>query len=99
MFAAVLVVIPKTVHILVPPCAVADTTSVGAEPLLNFSDLAVTHALLQHLAFLAGGKVARPVGHVVFQSVSLFVGLVAIGLGAFERFSHHQGAGGAGNGG
>jgi len=99
VLAAVLVVIPKAVHVLVPPCTIADTASVGAEPLLDFPDLAIAHALLQHLAFLAGGKVTRPMGHVVLQPVGLLVRLVAIGLGALERFGHHQGTGGAGNGG
>ena len=99
VFAAVLIVIPKTVHVLVPPCAVTDTASVGAKPLLDFPDLAVAHALFQHLAFLAGGEVARPVGHVVLQPIGLLVRLVAIGLGALERLSRQQGAGGAGNGG
>jgi len=98
VFAAVLVVVPKTVHVLVPPCAIADTASVGTEPLLDFPDFAIAHALLQHLAFLAGGKVTRPMSHVVLQPVSLLVRLVAIGLGALERFSHHQGTGGAGVG-
>jgi len=96
VLAAVLVVIPKTVHVLVPPCTITDTASIGTKPLLNFPDLAITHALLQHLAFLAGGKVTRPVGHMVLQPISLFVRLVAIGLGALERFGHHQGTGGAG---
>jgi len=65
MFAAVLVVISKAVHVLVPPRTVTDTTSIGTELLLDFSDLAIAHAFLQHLAFLARGKVTRPVGHVV----------------------------------
>jgi len=99
VLAAVLVVVPQTVHVLVPPCTIADAASVGTKPFLNFPDFAIAHALLQHLAFLAGGKVTRPVGHVVLQSVSLLVRLVAIGLGALERFGHHQGAGGTGNGG
>ena len=99
VFAAVLIMIPKTVHVLVPPCTIANTASVRAKPLLDFSDLAIAHALLQHLAFLAGSKVTRPVRHVVLQPVSLFVRLVAIGFGALERFGHYQGIGGAGNGG
>ena len=98
VFAAVLIVVPKTVHVLVPSRAVADTASVWTEPLLDFPDLAVAHALLQHFAFLAGGKVTRPVGHMVLQPVSLLVRLVAVGLGALEWFGHHQGTG-AGNGG
>jgi len=98
VFAAVLVVVPEAVHVLVPPCTIADAASIGAKPLLDFPDFAIAHALLQHLAFLAGGKVTRPVGHVVLQPVSLLIRLVAIGLGALERFSHHQGTGGAGGG-
>ena len=86
VFAAVLVVVPKTVHVLVPPCTIANTTSVGAKPLFDFPDLAIAHAFLQHLAFLAGGKVTRPVSHVVLQPVGLLVRLVAVGLGALERF-------------
>jgi hypothetical protein len=73
VLAAVLVVIPKTIHVLVSPCTIADTASVGAKPLLNFPDLAIAHALLQHFAFLARGKVTRPVGHVVLQPISLLV--------------------------
>jgi hypothetical protein len=57
VFAAVLIVISKAVHVLVPPCTVPDTASVGTEPLLDFSDFAIAHPLLQHLAFLAGGEV------------------------------------------
>jgi len=57
MFAAVLVVIPKTVHVFVPSWTITDTTSVGTEPLLDFPDLTIAHAFLQHLAFLAGGEV------------------------------------------
>ena len=98
VFAAVLIMIPKAVHVLVPPCAVTDTASVGSKPLLNFPDLAVAHALLQHFAFLAGSEVTRPVGHVVLQPVGLLVRLVAVGLGTLERLGHHQGAGGTGNG-
>ena len=99
MLAAVLVVIPETVHVFVSPCAIANTASVGTEPLLDFPDLAVAHALFQHLAFLAGRKVTGPVGHVVLQPIGLLVRLVAIGLGALERLGHHQGSGGPRDGG
>ena len=99
VFATVLIVIPETVHVLVPPCTITDAAGVGTKPLLDFPDLAIAHTLFQHLAFLAGGKVTRPVGHVVLQPVSLLVRLVAIRLGALERFSHHQRVGGAGNSG
>jgi len=88
VFATVLVVIPKTVHVLVPSCTIANTTSVGTKPLFDFPDLTVAHAFLQHLAFLAGGKVTRPVCHVVLQPVGLLVRLVAIRLRALERFRH-----------
>jgi len=98
VFAAVLVVVPKTVHVLVPSCTIANAASVGTKPLFDFPDLAIAHALLQHLALLAGGEVTRAVSHVVLQPVGLLVRLVAIGLGALERFGHQQGTGGAGNG-
>jgi hypothetical protein len=65
VFATVLVVVPKTVHVLVPPCAIANTASVGTKPLFDLPDLAVAHALLQHFTLLAGGKVTGPMGHVV----------------------------------
>lgn len=99
MLTAVLVVIPEAVHVLVSPCAITNTASVGTKPLLDFPDLAIAHALFQHLAFLAGSEVTGPVGHVVLQAVGLLVRLVAIGLRALERFGHHQGSGGSGDGG
>jgi len=88
VLAAVLVVIPETVHVLVSPCAIANTASIGAEPLFDFPDLAIAHALFQHLAFFARSEVTGAVGHVVLQPVGLLVRLVAIGLGALERFVH-----------
>jgi len=57
MFAAVLVVIPEAVHVFVPPWAITNTASVRAEPLLDFPDLTIAHAFLQHLPFLAGGEI------------------------------------------
>jgi len=90
VFTTMLVVIPKAVHVLIPSCTIANTTSVGTKPLLDLPDLAIAHALFQHFAFLAGGEVTRPMGHVVLEPVGLLVGFVAVGLGAFERFIHHQ---------
>lgn len=88
VLTAVLVVIPEAVHVLVPSCTITNTASVGTKPPFDFPDLTVAHALLQHFAFLAGGKVAGPMGHVVLQPVSLLVRFVAIRLGALERFVH-----------
>ena len=88
VLAAMLVVIPKAVHILIPSCTIADTTSIGTKPLLNLPDLAIAHTLFQHFALLAGGEVTRAMSHVVLQPVGLFVRFVTVGLGALERFIH-----------
>ena len=98
VFAAELVVIPKTFQVPVPPCTITNTASVRKEPFFGFPDLTIAHLLLQYLAFLVGGKVTEPSDHVDLQHMSRPERPVTTGIGASERLGLHQGTGGAGDG-
>lgn len=90
VLAAVLVMVPETIHVFVSPPAVSDSASVRSETFLHFPHFAFAHALLDHFTLFTGGKITRTVGHVVLQAVRLLVRFIAIWFGAFELLGDHE---------
>ena len=95
-------ILTETVHVLVTALTFTNATRVRTEPafglLLNLAKLRFAKRFtivvllsrcqerLELLKVLWRGKVTRPMGHVVLETVRLLIGLITVGLRALEGF-------------